>query len=134
MAYRRKTGDRHVISIAKASGVTIASGDLVKKNTTNNNVTNASISGSKLLGIALEAGASASTAAIKVDLLYPGEWIVGDVDSGTPASGDFKSCDANDADGVAVDTDTNHDFLYMYNGTTTSVDLLPKLLEVTSAN
>lgn len=134
MAYRRKTGDRHVISIAKASGVTIAAGDLVKKNTTNNNVTNASISGAAILGIALEAGASSSTAAIKVDLLYPGEWIVGDVDSGTPASGDFKSCDANDADGVAVGTDTNHDFLYMYNGTTTTVDLLPKKLESINAN
>lgn len=134
MAFRRKDPNRrNVITIAKASGVTFVEGDLVKKNGTSNNVTNASMSGAAVLGIVLEAAASASTSAVRVDVLSPGEWLIGDVSSGTPASGDAKSGDYASAAGAAVGTDSNHDYFYIYNGTTTTVDLLPHKLEVTTA-
>lgn len=122
MAFRRKDPNRrNVMLIAKASGTAIAEGDLVKSGT--NNVT-AATSNAPILGIALEAAGSASTSPIKVDILSPGEWIIGDVESGTPASGDWNFCDINSADGVTL-SNTNSDFRYAYNGTTTTVDLRP---------
>lgn len=128
MSYRRKSGMRRIHKIAKVSGTALAELELVKKNGTSNNVT-AWTSGAALLGIAMEAGASSSTAAIDVDVIAPGELIEGDVGSGTPASGDFKSCDGNST-GATVGTDSNHDFLYMYAGSSTVVDLYPKKLEI----
>lgn len=129
MAAERATGSVNKIKVAKASGTAIAVGDLVKKNGTSNNVT-AATSGAAVLGIAREEGASSSTAPIEIDVLSPGDAIRIDVDSGTPASGDFKSCDLADANGAAVGTDSNHDLLYKYDGSTTSVLAWPKKLEI----
>lgn len=133
MAFYRKSGERNVVKVAKASGTAIAVGDLVIKNSTNNNVTTAATSNA-ILGIALDAGASASTAAIRVDVLRPGDMIEGTVSSGTPASGDFKSCTLSSASGVNVGATTNNDFTYMYNGTTDTVWLFPQKLQVATAS
>jgi hypothetical protein len=132
MPFRRLTGSVDKISVAKVSGTAVAEGDLVKKNGTSNNVT-AATAGAAVLGIACSAGASSSTANIDVDVLHPGDSIEGDVSSGTPASGDFKSCDIASATGIAYGTDSSHDFLSKYNGSTTSATLWPKKLEVATA-
>lgn len=128
MAFYRKTGEQNVRTIAVKSATTFAKGDLVKTDGNNNQV-DAAASNGQVLGIALQASTSGSPAAIKVDILSPGDWIVGDVESGTPAAGDWDTCDINTQDGVTL-TSTNEDFIYQYNGTTTTVDLLPKFLEV----
>lgn len=128
MAYRRKTGERNIVPFAKVSGTAIAEGDLVMKNGTSKNVTVWTTS-SAVLGVACEAGASASTSAIDVDVFLTPPVLESDVDSGTPASGDIISCDG-DKDGLAVGTNTNHDFLYWYNGTTGTAYCVPKKLEV----
>lgn len=128
MAFYRKEGTQNVTPIAVKSATVLAKGDLVAIDGNNNQV-DAAASNAAILGIALAASASGSTTAIPVDILSPGEWITGDVESGTPASGDFDTCDLNSQDGVTL-TSTNEDFVYRFNGSTTTVDLLPKYLEV----
>lgn len=134
MTYRRKDPrGRCVISVAKTTGSAITEGQLVKKDATNNSVTGFT-AGSAMVGIALESAASASAGPIKIDFFRNADWMAADVGSGTPASGDFKSCDtASGALTVAVGTDSSHDFLYAYNGTTTTVDVLPHKLEANTA-
>ena len=133
MAFYRKSGKQNVREIAKASGTTLAKGDAVKTNGSSANVTSAT-SDAAWLGICLDAGASASTARLSIDILEPGVWIVGKVEAGTPTNGDWGKCDFNTLDGVTL-TNANGDFLYQYvgeyDGATYSVDLLPKRLECT---
>lgn len=113
--------------IAATSGDTIPEGALVKKGT---NAVSLFTAGAGLVGIALKLSPNGSTAAIPVDFFDKADWIVGDVGSGTPVAGDFKSCDTvTGGETVAVGTDSSHDFLYLYNGSTTTVDLLPRKVE-----
>lgn len=135
MAYQRKDPrSRQVVTVAKASGA-LVSGQLVKKNGTSNNVTAFTADG-VVFGICVKAAASAD-AYVDIDIIQPGTWLVADVGTGTPASGDLKSCDAQAASPsllVDVSGTTNNDFLYMYNGTTTTVDVLPKKIESITDN
>lgn len=135
MAYQRKDPrGRCVIRVAKASGA-LVSGQLVKKNGTSNNVAAFTADG-VVFGIVCEGVASAD-ATVLVDVVQPGTWLRADVGTGTPAAGDFKSCDAQAASPsllVDVAATSNNDFLYMYNGTTTTVDILPKKIESITDN
>lgn len=128
MASRRASGSVNKMTLPKATGVTITKGELIKKNGTSNNVTEHT-SGAALLGIATQDKASGDTT-LEVDILSPGDAIYIDVSSGTPASGDFKSCDFASSLGAAVGTDANHDMLYRYDGSTSEVFAIPKKLEV----
>lgn len=130
MSYRRKDPNaRNVIAFAKASGTAINEGELVKKNGTSNNVTAWATDG-VVLGIALETLASASTGPIKVDVLTGPTWLVADSDS-APTAGLCRSIDG-DVNSVDPTADTNHDFFAVYNGTTTTLDVLPKKYEATT--
>lgn len=128
MAFYRKSGKQNVRTITAKTATAVAIGDLVQTDGNNNQV-DAAASNAELLGIALTAKAGAVAGTVDVDILSPGEWIVGKVEAGTPAAGDWDTCDINSADGVTL-TSTNEDFIYQYNGTTDTVDLLPKFLEV----
>ncbi len=121
MSARRKDPSRRNVHSIVADTTAIAEGDLVKTNSTNNEVIVAT-AGVAVLGIALEASASGATAAINVDILSPGEWIEIDVDTGTPVSGEWDVCDLNDENGVDLTANTTKDFRYAFNGSTTSVD------------
>lgn len=118
MAARRATGSVNKMKVPMAA-VTITNGELLKKNGTSNNVTEAT-SGAAIFAIACEDKASGQ-AEVEVDVLSPGDWIYIDVVSGTPASGDLKSCDLASSLGAAIGTDSNHDLLYVYTGSTTEV-------------
>lgn len=118
MAARRASGSVNKMKVPMAA-VTITKGELLKKNGTSNNVTEAT-SGAALFAIACEDKASGQSE-VEVDILEPGAWIYIDVVSGTPASGDMKSCDLASSLGAAVGTDSNHDLLYFYAGSTTEV-------------
>lgn len=134
MTYRRKDpGTRNVMSLAKTTGSALTEGQLVKKDGTNNSVTGFT-AGSALLGIAMQSVASASAGPIDIDVFDHAVWMQADVGSGTPASGDLKSCDtASGALTAAVGTDSSHDFLYKYTGSATLVDVLPHKLEANTA-
>lgn len=123
MAFYRKGGKENVIVVTAKTATAIAVGDLVKIDGNNNQVDAATTNISTRVGIALSAKAATVAGTISVDLLSDGEWFVGTVESGTPAAGDFDTCDLNSADGVTL-TASNNDFVYMYNGTTDTVDLL----------
>ena len=127
MAARRASGSVNKKWVPKAA-VALSDGELVKKNGTSNNVTEHT-SGAALYGIVCGDYAS-SDAMCEVDVLAPGDEIAIDVVSGTPASGDFKSCDFASSLGAAVGTDSNHDMLYRWAGSTSEVYATPKKLEV----
>ena len=121
MAFYRKQGKENVYTLTAKTATAIAKGDLVKIDGTNNQV-DAFTTGATCLGIALTAKAASTAGTVKVDVLKRREIFVGDVSSGTPASGDIRACDAASASGITL-TNSNSDFIFMYNGTTTTVDL-----------
>jgi hypothetical protein len=128
MAFYRKSGEQNVRTITAKTATAVAKGDLVKTDGNNNQV-DAAASNGQILGIAITAKAGAVAGTVDVDILRPGDWIVGSVETGTPAVGDWDTCDLNSADGVTL-ASTNEDFIYQYNGTTDTVDLLVKMTEV----
>ena len=132
MAFYRIDGPRRIRKIAVDSSTVLAVGDLVKTDGNDQEVT-AATSNAAILGIAMEASASGSTAAIDIDILAPGEAIKGTVETGTPTLGLWDKADLNSQDGVTL-TNSNDDFYFQYdgdfNGTTYSVSLYPTHLEV----
>ncbi len=124
MAYRRKDPrSRNVIKVNHPSGNVLTEGCLVKR--ASNGVA-LFTAGADCCGIAMEARATGDTSALLVDFFQGPVTLVADVGSGTPASGDFKSCDtASGAATIAVGTDSSHDFIYQYNGTADTVDCIP---------
>ena len=128
MAHRRKDPMRRDVHIfAKAAGV-VTEGDLLMKNGTSKNVTSWT-TGSAVLGICTKTQLTGDTTCL-VDILKPGDWVTSDV-TGTPASGDIISCDLS-ATNALIATNTNHDALYIYNSSSTTVDICPKKLETTN--
>jgi len=132
MAFYRKAGKENAIKVVPKSADTLAIGDVVAIDSTNDQVTIATTDGA-IFGLALQASASGSTTKINVDVLSPGEWIMGKVENGTPGANHLQDCDINSQDGVIL-SNTNSDFLAMYrgdyDGTTYHVYLLPKNLHV----
>lgn len=105
------------------SGTVLTEGCLVKR--ASNGVA-LFTAGADCLGISQSARATGDTTAVDIDVFTGPVLLVGDVGSGTPASGDFASCDtATGGATVAVGTNSSHDFVYIFNGTTTTVDLFP---------
>ncbi len=135
MPIRRKDpNNRNVMGFTVAS-LAIANGDVVKL--TSGTLTNNVSAGDQVLGLCVKTTTTADTVCL-VDVLSPGDWCVADVGSGTPAAGDQKSCDMLNASSkvksLAVGTDSSHDCLYVYNGSTTTVDcIFYKLKAVTAA-
>ncbi len=123
MAFRRKNPSYRNVQPFTVASLVIPNGDLVKL--TSGTLTNNVSAGDQILGICIKTTTTADTIC-QVDVLRPGDWVIADVGSGTPAAGDQKSCDVRNASSrvkdLAVGTDSSHDCLYVYNGSTTTVD------------
>ncbi len=124
--YRRAEGSVNTVKFT-ADTTAINQGELVMKDVTASEVI-AWTSGNPIVGIAKESSANGATKAIEIDLIHLGEAMITDVTSGTPASGDYKTCDGIKT-GAAVGTSSNFDFTYVYIGSTTEVKVWPKLVE-----
>lgn len=128
MAFYRKTGKVDVQKVPVDSTSVIAIGDIVSSDESAGDL----IPGATNIaqkGIALEASASGSTAAIKVDVLHPGDRVVGDVSTGTPAATDAgKYADLEDQNSITL-TASNNDLRVYYNGTSDTIDATFTTLE-----
>lgn len=133
MAYRRATGSVNTMDLPAATGASgvIAQGDLVMRNSTNKNVVVWTTT-SALLGIAKEASTTSSSANIEVDVLRPGDAIIGAVDTGTPATTDQLLLVTGDKNGINQSSTAGKDFLAFYTGSATEMLLWPTNVELNS--
>lgn len=126
--YRRATGSVNKKSVVvDGSGTSVAAGNLLTKNTTDADTLVAFTNAGAVAAIALEAS-SAATTKIEVDLILPGDALIADVETGTPAANDIGVCDgtsANPHTTVDVTEHSSDDFIFFYIGSTTEVLLYP---------
>jgi stress response protein SCP2 len=119
-AYRREGSPRAKKFIVGGS-VTVAPGDVVQIKEASGSII-LGVSGAEVLGVALEASASGSTAEILVDLAYPGDIFEMKIETGTMAAVQIgDEADINSADGLTL-TESNNDVLLVgWNGTNTDL-------------
>lgn len=109
------------------SGTSVSPGDLIMYTSGGVTVDAATSAATNVLGISQEPLASDSTSSQKIKVLQPAEKLaemIGPVTSGAIAAGKTdagRSCDVNDYEGVAVDTDTEH-HLTIVKGTKATTD------------
>lgn len=118
MSFYRLTGMADIQRVAKASGTTLAVGDLCESDESAGNIIIAATN-EPVKGVIRQAGASASTAAIEIDVAHPGDRFIADVTSGTmTAAYDGKYADiagTTGAMGVTL-TNSNNDVRVYYIG------------------
>ena len=108
--FYRLTGHQNCKKYLVAGSTTIAEGDLVQYKEASGNITTGATN-NEVLGVALEASASGSTAPILVDEIYPGDLFQAKIETGTMATTEIgDEFDISSEDGITL-TESNNDGL-----------------------
>ena len=101
--FYRREGKPRAKKFLVGGSVTVAVGDIMEAKEGSGSILLHAAAGNEVLGVALEASVSGSTAPILIDLIYPGDIFEANIEVGTMAAGEIlDEADMNSEDGLTL--------------------------------